>query len=278
MDTMNIAALTASIGLNVPVIVSERNDPLQSISGARRIIRDQLYRIADLIVCQTQQAASYFPESYQSKIRIIPNPVFESASKARPAIAASNGRFRIVSVGRLAAQKGQDLLIDSFAQIAGNWPNWDLVIFGEGPCRAELVDQVNKLNLHGRITFPGVIKDVSSALAASHIMAFPSRYEGFPNALAEGLAAALPSIGYRGVSGVADLILPGKTGLLVNPEEGIGGFAHALSRLLEDADLRVRLGNAGCMHVSKWAPDHVLSAWDDLIREVTIDAAASRSL
>src|SRR5262245_4628475 len=135
MDTMNIAALTASLGLNVPVVVSERNDPLHSISGARRVIRDQLYRLADRIVCQTKQAANYFPESYQSKIRVIPNPVFKCSSKARPAIAASNGRFRIISVGRLAAQKGQDLLIDSFARIAGNWSNWDLVIFGEGPRR-----------------------------------------------------------------------------------------------------------------------------------------------
>jgi glycosyltransferase involved in cell wall biosynthesis len=98
-------------------------------------------------------------------------------------------------------------------------------------------------------------------------MAFPSRNEGFPNALAEGLAVGLPAVGYKTVSGVEDLIIDGETGLLVDKKEEIVGLARALSTLMADAQLRVRLGKAARRHVGQWAPDRMFALWDEVLRE-----------
>jgi glycosyltransferase involved in cell wall biosynthesis len=115
---------------------------------------------------------------------------------------------------------------------------------------------------------PGVVIDVFGELAASHLVAFPSQYEGFPNALAEGLAAGLPAVGQRGVSGVEDLIVDGKTGVLVDPKGGASAWAMALSALTGDARRRAELGDAARKHVAQWAPSHVLGLWEAALVEV----------
>jgi glycosyltransferase involved in cell wall biosynthesis len=186
---------------------------------------------------------------------------------AQPCTANSNGRKRIIAVGRCDPQKGFDRLIEAFAFLASDHPNWDLVIVGDGPDRTGLQRRVQQLGLEVRINLIGTVSDVYKELAASHLMAFPSRNEGFPNALAEGLAVGLPAIGYEGVSGVEELIVDGKTGLLVDQKDEVAGLARALSTLMTDADLRVRLGNAARSHIDQWVPDRIFVLWDEVLRE-----------
>ena len=168
-------------------------------------------------------------------------------------------------MGRLERQKGFDRLLEPFAQIAPSHPDWDLVIFGEGPERQELESQVKKLGLDGRVLLPGITTDPASELAASHVMAFPSRYEGFPNALAEGLAAGLPAVGFAGVSGVEDLIVDRETGLLVDPAQEKFALADALTQLMEDSDLRSRLGAQAKREAEKWRPEIICDRWESLL-------------
>jgi glycosyltransferase involved in cell wall biosynthesis len=263
MDTMNIAALISCLGLGVPIVVSERNDPaLHRIGRAKEVLRDRTYPLARLIVAQTRRVAGYFPPSLQPKFRIIANPVPAAPVSARPDQPNVEERLRIITVGRLEPHKGFDRLIDAFARIAFDRPDWDLAIIGEGPVRASLEARVRHHGLERRIHLPGVVKDVFRELASSHIMAFPSQYEGFPNALAEGLAAGLPAVGQSGVSGVEDLIIDGKTGVLVDPKGGSGAWATALSALMGDARRRAELGDAARKHVVQWAPDTILGLWE----------------
>jgi glycosyltransferase involved in cell wall biosynthesis len=98
-------------------------------------------------------------------------------------------------------------------------------------------------------------------------MAFPSYYEGFPNALAEGLATGLPAIGLKHVSGVEELIVEGGTGLLVEKGNQPDALAQALSELMRNGTLRRRFGHAARKHVAKWAPDRVFAMWDQLLAE-----------
>ena len=268
MDTMNITALISCVGLGVPVVVSERNDPaLNRIGRLKELLRDCIYPLARRVVMQTNRAARYFPPRWRPKLRVIPNPVPPSSLRAEPDQANAEGRRRVIAVGRLERQKGFDLLVEAFGRIAHERPEWDLVIFGEGPERAGLEASVARLDLDGRIRLPGIVTDMATELAASHLLAFPSRYEGFPNALAEGLAVGLPAVGYREVSGVEDLIVDGQTGLLVNIEEGAIALAGALSALMSDAPLRRQLGEAARKHVAQWAPRHVLALWEDMLIE-----------
>jgi glycosyltransferase involved in cell wall biosynthesis len=122
-------------------------------------------------------------------------------------------------------------------------------------------------NLKDRVRLPGVVTDVFSELANSHLMAFPSEYEGFPNALAEGLATGLPAVGLKDVSGVEDLIIEGKTGLLVGNGGEPDALASALSELMRDGSRRKELGENARKHVAQWAPDYAFGNWERVLAE-----------
>jgi glycosyltransferase involved in cell wall biosynthesis len=267
VDTMNLYAILSCLGTGVPVVVSERVDPAgYSIGTAKSLARRLLYPLARRCVVQTPRAAGYFDRPPRPRLAIIANPV-EGALQADPAGAGREGRRRVVAMGRLTHQKGFDRLIAAFALIAPCHPDWDLTIFGEGPDRANLEGQLRAAGLAGRITLPGVTREPERELAASHIMAFPSRYEGFPNALAEGLAAGLPAVGYRNVSGVEELIADGETGLLVSEYAEVEGLAAALRRLIEEAGLRKQMGARAKLHVARWAPERILAKWEAILEE-----------
>jgi glycosyltransferase involved in cell wall biosynthesis len=169
-------------------------------------------------------------------------------------------------VGRHEPQKGFDLLLEAFALIAANYPDWDLVIVGDGPNRSKLKARMQSLKLERRVILKEIVADVFQEFAASQLMAFPSRYEGFPNALAEAMAIGLPAIGFRDVSGVEDMILDGETGLLVDQKNGAPGLATAMTTLMGDDIKREKLGSAARQHVSRWAPDLVFPIWEDLLQ------------
>jgi glycosyltransferase involved in cell wall biosynthesis len=274
MVGINVTALVSCLGLGVPIVVSERIDPsAHDIGWAKKFARACTYPLARLIVVQTRRVASYFPLSLQPKIRIIGNAVPVAPIVAQPCMANGCGRQRVIAVGRCDPQKGFDRLIEAFAIIAGHYPNWDVVIVGDGPDRTGLEGRVRQLGLEERINLIGIVSDVYQELAASHVMAFPSRNEGFPNALAEGLAAGLPAVGYKRVSGVEDLIIDGETGLLVDQKEEIAELARALSTLMANANLRVRLGKAALQHVGQWAPDRMFALWDEVLKEAVAGPA-----
>ena len=272
MDTMNVVALIGCVGLGAPVVVSERNDPaLHRVGRAKELLRDSSYALAKIVVVPTERVARYFPSHLSAKLRVVPNPVPQFADCAQPDRPDAKGRLRIIAVGRLEPHKGLASLVTAFAQVSQEHPDWDLLIIGEGRQRAELEALVRLHRLEGRVNLPGVVKDAGREIRAAHLMAFPSRYEGFPNALAEGLALGLPAIGLLGVSGVEELIVSERTGLIVGgtPDD----WSSALSALMRCSATRKRLGQAARSHVQQWAPSKVLPAWEAILYE-----AAGRKL
>jgi glycosyltransferase involved in cell wall biosynthesis len=185
--------------------------------------------------------------------------------------------MRIIGIGRFEAHKGFAQLIEAFARIAAEHPDWDLAIIGEGPERANLETLIRRHGMQERVSLPGVVKDVYRELADSHLMAFPSSYEGFPNALAEALAAGLPAVGQKGVSGVEELIIDGKTGVLVASDDA-DALASALAGLMENPKRRRELGQAAIAHMAQWAPRKILELWETALAEATGTAVATRQM
>jgi len=270
VDLTNIMVLLATIGLKLPMVVSERIDPAahaHRLSRLDRTLRRWTYPRASRIVVQTRRAARFFDRFLPEKIVTIPNPVPQSGLTALPGLASADGRFRIIGIGRLDHQKGFDILIDSFATLAARFPDWDVVIFGQGPDREALLNQIEAHGLEGRIKLMGVSKDVASESAQSHLIAFPSRYEGFPNALAEAMAVGLPAVAFADVSGVEDLIVSGESGVLVPSAEASSRslFADGLAQLMSAPELRDRMGQAAKTRTGIFQPGIVFGQWDEIV-------------
>jgi GalNAc-alpha-(1->4)-GalNAc-alpha-(1->3)-diNAcBac-PP-undecaprenol alpha-1,4-N-acetyl-D-galactosaminyltransferase len=266
ITTMNITAIGASLGTGVPVLVSERIDPrrhrLPLVTSWLRLLA---YTLAEGVVVQTARVRDYFPSWLRRRITVLPNAVPLSAQCARPHVAGPHGRMRIIAIGRLVHQKGFDRLITAFARVSERHPDWDLVIFGEGEDRAALTAQVAELGLSGRVSLPGITERVEDELAASHLMVLPSRYEGFPNALAEAVAAALPTVAFAGVSGVEELVFHESTGLLADDGSDEQSLASSLDRLMGDGELRRRFGAAAREHAQYWPPDIIHAKWEQIL-------------
>lgn len=264
----NLLAATANAGIGIPLVVAERVDPqahAERIGRLKTRLRDMAYARANHVVVQTRHARRSLAYVPDARITIIPNAVPRASALARPMEPGANGRYRLQTLGRLSPEKGYDVLIAAFATIAGRFPTWDLVLHGEGPHRGALEAVVSRLGLGQRVTLPGATRAGGEVLSDAHILAFPSRYEGFPNALAEGMAAGLPVVTMAGIGGTEELIVDGETGLLASWSDPVVTLADRLAALMADAALRARLGDAARRHVAQFSPELHDDRWEAVL-------------
>lgn len=146
---------------------------------------------------------------------------------------------RIVMVARFSQQKAQSLLIDAVAAIR---QPFHLMLVGDGPTRRAMEAQVERLGLGGRVEFAGNRLDVPQVLAASHIFALFTKWEGFPISILEAMRAGLPVVA-SDVNGVREAVSHWSTGFTVPPGD-VAAFRERLELLLTDVSLRERMGAA----------------------------------
>ncbi|MDH5493992.1 MAG: glycosyltransferase, partial [Myxococcales bacterium] len=185
-------------------------------------------------------------------------------------------RFLLLGLGRLMHQKGFDLLVEAFGELAAEHPRWDLRILGEGEERPRLEARLRRLGLEDRSSLPGLVRDVHAELERAHLFAFPSRYEGFPNALGEALATGLPALAFRGVSGVEELVLEGHSGLLADrsgdPIRERAALVAALRALMGDSERREAMGAAARASIRRYRPEQIYAEWEDLLGSLLAEA------
>ncbi len=258
----NIVALIASMGLSVPVIVSERNCPqLQPLGRVWSQLRQIMYPRAYGLITMTEGALSFFPKHLRKRSWVIPNPLtveFERHSDPNT--------FILVAVGRLVPQKGFDLLLEAFAMIADQHPDWTLSIWGEGSDKAKLESQRNALGLQNRVVFAGRSPRPSSWLSEAGAFVMSSRYEGWGNALLEALGSGLPCVSFDCMWGPSEMIENGVNGLLVQ-SENVPALASALSRVMGDSALRVSLSHSALASAKRFSKSEILLRWDQVLQE-----------
>ena len=146
------------------------------------------------------------------------------------------------TLAELHPTKGLDVAIHAFASIAHQFPQTMLVLIGEGQDRNNLVALAKHYQLKDRIHFCGQVQHASSLLSAFDIFLLPSRSEALGFAALEAGSARLPVVASN-VGGIPEVIQDGTTGLLV-PVGDVNGFSTALTMLIQQPELRTRLGNA----------------------------------
>jgi glycosyltransferase involved in cell wall biosynthesis len=271
LTSVNIASILASRGLGIPIVACEHNDP----SADGRSIRSKLlcrlvYREANVLTFLSETIAMPFRNSVPRarRIAVVPNPLPDDLFlESRPPVEAG-ARKRLISVGRLHVQKQYDLLIATFASLAGEFSDWDLWIWGDGPERASLEASITKLGMTDRIFLPGTTKTPWKEMARADAFVLSSRYEGMPMALMEGMALGLPAVAFDCRSGPRELMREGRDGLLI-PSGNTQAMADALRRLFSVESLRAELGNRAAVSVrQRYSVHAVLGIWDDLFAQL----------
>jgi glycosyltransferase involved in cell wall biosynthesis len=261
LTKINIIALLAAPG-NVPVVVSERNNPnRQRFNRFWRAARAWTYPNAYAFVAMTQGAADAYPARQRPNAAIIPNPVIIPERLER----RTDGRT-LAAVGRLDRQKRFDLLLDAFARIAGAFPDWRLVIWGDGQARAALEAQRDRLGLADRVAMPGLSAGPCAWLETADVFVLSSDYEGWGNVIAESMAAGLPVVATDCDFGPRNMIEHEVSGLLV-PCNDAAALAGGLSRLLADEGLRARLAAAAKIRAQSFDLSAVAQRWETLAAE-----------
>jgi glycosyltransferase involved in cell wall biosynthesis len=202
-------------------ILVRQNTTASSASKAwlSRLPYRYLYPRADGIICQSQamatDLASHFAIS-RDKLTVLANPIDlrviqtnGSAWKPHHDGLTSwppSASPRLIAVGRLAHEKGMDLLLHAIGTVRQQYPRIHLTILGIGPEEAALRNLAENLKLETAVTFAGYAENPADYYATATLFVLPSRYEGLPNALLEAAAAGLPLVATPCCSGVADLL------------------------------------------------------------------------
>ncbi|NND98713.1 MAG: glycosyltransferase family 4 protein [Pirellulaceae bacterium] len=269
-DRTNLLTLAALRKSRIPVVVSERSDPhQQNLGWFWETMRRRHYPRANRIVALTDTSAANLQTWSNTPVAVIPSAVDVPPKISDRNTAQSNRR--IVAVGRLEREKGFDRLLDSFATISHDHTEWSLRILGEGSKRQQLLDQAEALGIDDRITMPGWTRPIWDELCSATLFALPSRYEGFPSALLEAMAAGVPSIAVDCESGPRAIIDHEHNGLLTSNDRG--GLASGVRRMIEDTQLRERLGHEGRKVIDRFCWQKMIESYERVLREAVSESA-----
>ena len=267
LDIAIFLSLVATAFLPVKVIISERNNPYRNHTNPwLQRMNNRLYSRADRIVLQTQRIAQTFPKALQSAIRVVGNPVKTPKREVKD-YATQHQRRVILAVGRLAAQKGFDVLVQAFARLLPQHPDWQLRIVGVGEEEAALKQRCADLSIAESVTFLGSVAQVEDKLLAASMFVLSSRFEGFPNALCEAMVIGLPVVATRCEFGPEEIIRHEENGLLV-PVDDAQELSDAMQRLVEDPALGQRLGTQAKEIRDTYSIDTVMTQWKSVVQSM----------
>jgi glycosyltransferase involved in cell wall biosynthesis len=204
---------------------------------AERLVRP--LTTATVCVSESERAAGVAARTCDPKTTVVIRSGIDAVG--RPVASPLRADPRIVAVGRLQAPKDPVTLVRALAKLPGG--RFEALLVGDGPDRPAVEAELRRLELEGVVELAGEREDVAEILAGSDIFVLASRSEAFPLTVLEAMAAGLPVVAPR-VGGLGELVVEGETGLLVAPGDP-AALASAIVRLVDDPELRARLGGAG---------------------------------
>jgi glycosyltransferase involved in cell wall biosynthesis len=191
------------------------------------------------------QVQAFLDPGDWDKVEVVPLGVDAEAFRPAEPVAGADRPLRALTIGRLAAVKGQAVLLDAVAELARRGCPVELTVAGWGPERERLERRAAQLGIADRVDFLGPVGQdrVAGLYAAADVFCTSSFAEGVPVVLMEAMACGLPTVATR-IMGVPEVVEDGVTGLLVPPGRA-DALADALERLARRPDERAAMGQAG---------------------------------
>ena len=259
----------------IPLLVSEHNHP-DIINNERwnSYERHACLASADRIHVLLRSYVPFYPAFLHDRITAIPNAAPNEQTSATPRSESSSGR--LLAAGRFTDKHKQfSLLIEAFALLAADFPDWTLTLCGDGPDAAMYDRLIARHKLTQRVERPGLVTDMARRYRESDLLCIPSRYEGFPMVALEAQQAGLPVVGFAGCSGVNEIVLHGENGLLAENMNATS-LAGELARLMADTNLRQHMAARSRELNARYKPDAVFDAWERLLLETAACGGRTR--
>jgi phosphatidylinositol alpha-1,6-mannosyltransferase len=204
---------------------------------------------ADRLIAVSKDAKERAIEHYgidEGKLEVVYNGVDIERFRS-----VSDFEDKILFVGHMASRKGPQILLESFDLISDDYPELELVMVGGGRMKPELQERAVEKGLENRVQFlEGIDEDKLVRLYSESIFVLPSSYEGLGMVYVEAMSCGSPVIGCDN-SAVPEVIADGETGFLA--ERDAGSIADKLRRILEDPELREKMGKKGREKAETWS-------------------------
>lgn len=278
-DRMNITTVTAALSLGKPLWIAEHSDPSRQHLGLlwetwrqwayRRLARAQKTGCVVLSQAIAQTMSQRFPGL---QIKVIPPAIrlhdCANTLTQQPPMAASAGtKYQLLSIGRHSPEKNLTALLHAWQQLRTRFPEWRLVLAGDGPQHAELLALAQQLQSQSQIEpsvqFAGWVSDPWSLYGQSSLLAITSLYEGVPVAMLEAMAAGVPCVSTPCASTVEEFSRVGAVQLADSTSSQ--DIAAALSVVMGNAELRARLSQRGREVAGRFSWESVGPMWDELL-------------
>ncbi|MFI5985936.1 glycosyltransferase [Streptomyces sp. NPDC051555] len=253
---MEWVALSDTKGLSLIGMSHESYDASHKSTRAARVRRH--YRDVDRLLVLTPEDADLWIRSGMQNVSSMPNPL-----PFMPDSPAPRTEKVVACVGRLADEKGVDLLLDAWADAVPQHPDWTLRIYGAGVDADMLRERCTSLGLDDSVEWMGSTNDVLGALRGASVFAQASRAEGFPITLLEAMAAGVPCAAFDCAPGVRAIVTHGEDGLLARLGNTMELAGH-LRLLMADKELRDRMGDAAFHSVRRYSSAEITDRWEKL--------------
>ncbi len=255
----------ATMGLNIPIIVSDHTNFRWNANKLLKFIRYYLYRFATIVTVLSNNDKR-FMEHRLHNMRVMYNPL------SFPRLGEGTERRKnILCVGRVSVWevKGFDLIIRIWSKIADKHPDWTLEIAGDGnendfnylKSLAEENGMINRMN------FLGFRSDIVDVMSHSSIFALPSRIEGFPCSLLEAMSQGCAPVAFDIHGIMYEIISDGKDGFIVK-DGNLDGFCQRLEQLMNDEDLIGTIGRNAIDSVKRFEVEKIGKEWQEMLTEV----------
>lgn len=265
MAEPNFRAIISTTFLGTKNVISIRNDPnMEYPNFLYKILAKILYPFASGCVFQTEEAKKWFDKSVQIKSEIILNHVDKKFYQVK----FEGVRKDIVTVGRLEKQKNQKLLIEAFGKIAIDFPDENLIIYGDGSEKESLEKLTKSLCIENRVIFKGFYNDIQEEIKGARVFVLSSDYEGLPNAVMEAMSLGLPVISTDCPCGGPKLLISNnENGILVNVGD-LEEMVIALYKILSNRELAESLEENAKIKSFEFESVIIFNKWEQYIKNI----------
>jgi len=244
----------------IPLVLAERNSPaIYQLTSARRKRHIFFFSMlfADLITVQFPRYKELYPKILQRKIVAIPNFISRIEIANKPLQSGT----RFLAAGRFSFQKQFLVLIRAFALFAKEDQESTLTIVGSGEEYDTMLQLITEMNLSDRVCIKAPTNDLKELFSSKDVLCVPSIWEGFPNILAEALAAGIPSLGFTDCDGVTDLIQDGVNGWKGGQHNDLNSLVELLRRAHNDIRSGKQYKSACHASMSEYEDSKITSLW-----------------